>query len=866
MRLSEEEEEALRLSPKFGLFRKLDSTMCRIDVEESLNKLRWNRIIKDKENRDHEQANSEEGGVEEEGGFVDPTCRVVDINTLRATDLPFNPRVMMPPALKEGEIQLHQFKMEVDRAVKGMADKTSRWSNVSSRVKRGLRKLRERVKAGEIVCFVTDKSGRWSVDTPENYKRACEAELSDASKTPEITLEDHNSAEKEMNGHALAFLRMMGINSGEYSGHRVCNAVVVHGVKIPPFYGMRKDHKHVPSGEEDRGPRVRPVCGAKDCGTRRASYLQCLLFSRLLSGEETNCKSTEELLQEFERVNREEDVQKTWVVGSLDVDALYPSLDIERCAEVVSRKLFESDITFKGLSWKEIALYLRFHMSEDAIVENHYGKYLPQRKRKRGRKPEFHASGSDMNASVRHGPWRFPRRKPSNLMTRRMFCAAMKLMIVKTMSLHDFRFDGKVYRQKGGGSIGLDLTGVISDIYMCEWDKALIRGMESAKMMQVLYKRYKDDVNFVVALSEVSESQTQEEREREVMESVKRIADSIDPNLTVSTDVCTNHPDRRLPLLDIKAWIGEDCTGKVRILHTFYMKDVSSRLVMTTSSSHGDSMRKSVMVNELVRVMRNCSIHLDWNNEAAKHLSYYMRRLQWSGFSKEERYNLLVKALGKYDARKERFMETGTMYEQTGDVETQKRSADWYKYNGKYESVLFVEATPRSELKKSVQRLVKKHKLKILVVERAGSTTKSVLQKSDPFEHLSCGRDDCVPCKNGSVGDCRNRGTVYELYCKEEECNRKYRGTTGRSTNERTGEHVSNWERGVEECPLFSHSRLYHGGQRFEFGVKVLRNCYGKPSRRMITEAVLINELSDTETMNSRKEWSFVELDKVMTA
>ena len=65
-------------------------------------------------------------------------------------------------------------------------------------------------------------------------------------------------------------------------------------------------------------------------------------------------------------------------------------------------------------------------------------------------------------------------------------------------------------RKKGG----LDLTGVISDIYMCKWDKTLIRGMESAKMMRVLYKRYDADVNFVVALSEVLENQTQKREKR----------------------------------------------------------------------------------------------------------------------------------------------------------------------------------------------------------------------------------------------------------------------------------------------------------------------------------------------------------------
>ena len=32
------------------------------------------------------------------------------------------------------------------------------------------------------------------------------------------------------------------------------------------------------------------------------------------------------------------------------------------------------------------------------------------------------------------------------------------------MSLHDFQLDDKLYRQNGGGSIGFDLTRVVSDV------------------------------------------------------------------------------------------------------------------------------------------------------------------------------------------------------------------------------------------------------------------------------------------------------------------------------------------------------------------------------------------------------------------
>ena len=59
------------------------------------------------------------------------------------------------------------------------------------------------------------------------------------------------------------------------------------------------------------------------------------------------------------------------------------------------------------------------------------------------------------------------------------------------------------------------------------------------------------------------------------------------------------------------------------------------------------------------------------------------------------------------------------------------------------------------------------------------------------------------------------------------------------------------------------HSDECHGGHPFEFDVKILSRCFGKPSRRLITEAVLIGELDDNEVMNSKREWSYACLNKV---
>ena len=67
----------------------------------------------------------------------------------------------------------------------------------------------------------------------------------------------------------------------------------------------------------------------------------------------------------------------------------------------------------------------------------------------------------------------------------------------------------------------------------------------------------------------------------------------------------------------------------------------------------------------------------------------------------------------------------------------------------------------------------------------------------------------------------------------------------------------------VDVTPLFRHSQLYHGGNQFQYEVSVIGKCFGKASRRLITEAVMIDELGDDEVMNAKREWSYYALNKV---
>ena len=258
------------------------------------------------------------------------------------------------------------------------------------------------------------------------------------------------------------------------------------------------------------------------------------LLTPLIPHGSTQCESTDKLMTEFEKVNAERDADGRWVVGSLDVKSLYPSLDIVVCGIVVAKALLESDMVFKGLRWQEIALYLRFHLERDMLDcwtglldIDALSEWCPNRKYNR-RPPKFETSGSDVDKATRFEPWVFADEVPDEHVIRNMFCIAIGVMVRRTMELHDFVITDRVFRQKRGGSIGLDLTGVVSDIFMCGWDKLLLGKMADNDIDAIVYKRYKDDVNFVLdARGEEERTEAGEGRDRRVMDKVLGLANGV---------------------------------------------------------------------------------------------------------------------------------------------------------------------------------------------------------------------------------------------------------------------------------------------------------------------------------------------------
>ena len=184
----------------------------------------------------------------------------------------------------------------------------------------------------------------------------------------------------------------------------------------------------------------------------------------------------------------------------------------------------------------------------------------------------------------------------------------------------------------------------------------------------------------------------------------------------------------------------------------------------------------------------------------------------------------------------------------------------WYKKSG-CESVIFVPATPRSELKRRYEEEIKKTRYSIKVVEQSGLTLKNHLQRSNPFANKRCRREECMVCCTDGRGKCNATGVTYELVCQE--CRDQYIGETARSAYSRGKEHFRSMEREDEGSVICGHANEKHEGAVPRFTMNVTGVFHNDALLRQITESVFINKVAAGKLINNKTEWNHVSLPRV---
>ena len=109
----------------------------------------------------------------------------------------------------------------------------------------------------------------------------------------------------------------------------------------------------------------------------------------------------------------------------------------------------------------------------------------------------------------------------------------------------------------------------------------------------------------------------------------------------------SENEDKKVPILDLKCWIGRGRDEKVHVSYENYMKSMSSRLVIHRQSAMSIQSKRTILTQQCLRIILNCSEELDEETRNG-HLSYIMARMQASGYDHEFRLEVLKSAKKAY--------------------------------------------------------------------------------------------------------------------------------------------------------------------------------------------------------------------------
>ena len=480
-----------------------------------------------------------------------------------------------------------------------------------------------------------------------------------------------------------------------------------------------------------------------------------------------------------------------------------------------------------------------------------------------------------------------PKYTPGPEMTKKMLAEGLKIVVTYIMEHHVYEFDGKIHRQAKGGPIGLDMTGELAAIFMSWWDKEFLKKLRSLGIEVLKYKRYVDDINnaFIAPESRLQyvkeegrpgrlESMPDEQSMTEAsdahsMELLKDIGNDIHPCIQLEADYASRHTDNKLPMLDVKMWVErtqDSDSSWCKIMHEFYQKEVSSRAVVHARSSLPWSSKRTVLTQEVLRILLRCSPDLPWE-VTRKHVETFVLRMQYSGYKQKFRAEVVKSALKAYrniinlDSQgRQPLYRPKDWKRKERQEERRNKKVNWYKKGGNL-SVIFVPATPTSELRKRYEKVVKETGLGIRVVEKSGRMMKSIVQRNNPFASRKCrDSDTCMVCSNGG-GQCRRENVTYKINCSE--CDYVYHGETARNAYTRGNEHLSALNKNDKNSVLLRHTSVNHTDDVTPNFIMKVTSTHTSALERQLTEAVSIDQTPRDRLINNKAEYGHNKLVRV---
>ena len=605
----------------------------------------------------------------------------------------------------------------------------------------GLRSLKKRTKRGHAAIVATDKSGKLSVVDKLNYDRL----ISEHTDKDQIIDEEHVvKLESILSATSSSLARVLKIGNKWGQQDRVQSAAKSTLSSIPPLAILLKDHKPGPNKP------VRPLCRSAESPngplSEMTSDVMSLVANELNSRQKTEVKSTEEMCAILDSIN--DKIQPDYscleqcgpieqaklsahnisehpntlpqlVIGSMDVKALYPSLDIDHSCEIIDKLIANSQINFE-CDVLDMALHIAATNTQQQIKDLGMSDIIHTRRFKHGNRPTIiskSVSGTETERETAES-WVPPIRTPTLQETKQMLALVISQAVKLVMRSHVYTNSDTIWLQLFGGAIGIRATCEVAKLVMLEHDRILWLKVEEAGIQKVDSGRYVDDENptfkpvpfgarivdgKVQIIQEHIESDKNIPHDKRTFDLVLEVANSIWSNIQFTMEVPSESPSGYIPVLDMQVAVNQ--LGQ--ITRKFYSKPMNTPFTILARSAHSWQTKRSTLTQEGVRRMLNTSTNTPIS-ERNQILQEWDMKMNLSGYSKNFRGNVISSAVQIYHNKLHTAQQGGQPVHRPVGWEAAQRDMQkhinkhtWYHGKSKIENQapLIIDSTALANLK-----------------------------------------------------------------------------------------------------------------------------------------------------------------------
>ena len=371
-------------------------------------------------------------------------------------------------------------------------------------------------------------------------------------------------------------------------------------------------------------------------------------------------------------------VQEKVIIAS-DLVALYPSVTSSLAGECTFQAVLESEVTFHGVQYRELAKYVAMNCERVEVVRAGLAGVVPRRDKAKGPKPGVggqHAQGPHCGRDDFR--WRFPvadYNVISEADKRKLMAKGLEVAVRTMYDTHLFSWGGRVYHQLHGGPIGLRGSGSSCRITCNLMDRHVMKELEAIKNIPKVNYRFVDDTRALVrgvkdgwawedgkmVFSKEKEEEDKKSKDSLAQKTAKefrKILDSFSPELKSTTETCDDFENGRCATLDFECWLEDDGKGGQKILYSYFEKLVSKKTAIMKKSALGENMKISSLTQEVIRRMKNTSLDVDMK-ERISIINKYHKRLQRSGYELQQIKKIISAGLLGWERIKKIAAESG---------------------------------------------------------------------------------------------------------------------------------------------------------------------------------------------------------------